>query len=48
MIPQLRKVAIGMFVLFGALFLNLNYIQVLRADDLANDNRNSRGLIREY
>jgi peptidoglycan glycosyltransferase len=47
-IPQLRKVAIGMFVLFGALFLNLNYLQVLRADDLANDNRNARGLIREY
>jgi penicillin-binding protein A len=46
--PQLRKVAIGMFVLFGALFVNLNVIQVIQADELANDNRNSRGLIREY
>jgi peptidoglycan glycosyltransferase len=47
-IPQVRRVAIAMFVLFAALFVNLNYIQVLRADELANDNRNSRGLIREY
>jgi penicillin-binding protein A len=48
MIPQVRRVAIGIFVLFGLLFLNLNYIQVLQADELANDNRNTRGLIREY
>jgi peptidoglycan glycosyltransferase len=37
-----------MFVLFGSLFLNLNYLQVLRAQDLSNDNRNARQLIREY
>src|SRR5687767_8318688 len=37
-----------MFVLFGALFVNVNYLQVLRADDLANDNRNTRTLIKEY
>jgi penicillin-binding protein A len=48
MTPQVRKVAIGMFVLFGALFVNLNLIQVLQADTLANDSRNARGLIREY
>jgi penicillin-binding protein A len=45
---QVRRVAIGIFVLFGLLFVNLNYIQVLQADELANDNRNTRGLIREY
>lgn len=48
MSQQLRKVAIGMFVLFAALFVNLNVVQVLQADDLANDPRNSRRLIREY
>ena len=37
-----------MFVLFGALFVNVNYLQVLRADDLANDTRNTRKLIEEY
>ena len=44
----LRRVALVLFVLFGALFVNLNYLQVLRAEDLAADNRNTRGLIREY
>lgn len=41
-------VAAGMLVLFLALFLNLNYLQVLRADDLAEDDRNTRQLIAEY
>ncbi len=44
----LRTVAVVMFVLFGALFVNLNYLQVLKADDLADDNRNTRKLIEEY
>ena len=48
MTRQVRRVALVMFVLFGALFVNLNYLQVLRADDLANDNRNTRKLIDEY
>ena len=48
MTRQVRRVALTMFVLFGALFVNLNYLQVLRADDLANDNRNTRKLIAEY
>lgn len=38
----------AMFVLFGILFLNLNYLQVIRADALAHDQRNKRGLLREY
>ena len=45
---SLRRVALVLFVLFGALFVNLNYLQVLRADDLADDNRNTRKLIEEY
>ncbi|HEY8339370.1 MAG TPA: penicillin-binding protein 2 [Egibacteraceae bacterium] len=48
MTAQVRRVAVVMFLLFGALFVNLNYIQVLQADELANDPRNARGLIREY
>jgi penicillin-binding protein A len=48
MTRPLRRVAIVVLILFGALFVNLNYLQVLRADDLANDNRNTRGLIAEY
>ncbi|MGH8896964.1 MAG: peptidoglycan D,D-transpeptidase FtsI family protein [Egibacteraceae bacterium] len=45
---QVRRVATAMFVLFGVLFLNLNYLQVLRAEALAHDPRNLRGLLREY
>ena len=48
MTHSLRRVALVLFVLFGALFVNLNYLQVLRAEDLASDNRNTRGLIKEY
>lgn len=48
MIRPLRAVTVVMFVLFGALFANLNYLQVLRADDFANDTRNNRTLIKEY
>jgi peptidoglycan glycosyltransferase len=47
-IRQVRRVAAVLFVLFAALFVNLNYLQVLRADELADDPRNSRGLVREY
>jgi peptidoglycan glycosyltransferase len=45
---QLRRVAWAMFALFGILFVNLNVIQVLRAEEFAQDNRNARQLIREY
>ena len=45
---QIRRVAALMLVLFGALFVNLNVIQLLRADDLANDPRNPRLIIKEY
>jgi penicillin-binding protein A len=45
---QIRRVAAVMFVLFGILFVNLNYLQVIRADALTHDQRNKRGLLREY
>ncbi|MBA3372350.1 MAG: penicillin-binding protein 2, partial [Euzebyaceae bacterium] len=48
MTRQVRRVAVVLFLLFGALFVNLNFLQVLRADDLSNDNRNSRTIIAEY
>ena len=48
MTRQVQRVAAAMLVLFAALFLNLNYLQVVRADALAEDERNARGLIREY
>ncbi|HUG85334.1 MAG TPA: penicillin-binding protein 2 [Euzebya sp.] len=37
-----------MFLLFGLLFLNLNWLQVIRADDLADDPANRRQLLAEY
>lgn len=45
---QVRRVALVAFLLFAALFLNLNYLQVIRAEELATHDRNARGLIREY
>ncbi|MGH8930497.1 MAG: peptidoglycan D,D-transpeptidase FtsI family protein [Egibacteraceae bacterium] len=45
---QIRRVAGVMFVLFGALFVNLNYIQVIRAADLADNPLNRRQILREY
>ena len=48
MSAQVRRVAVVVFVLFAALFANLNYLQVLQARALAQDPRNSRLLIAEY
>lgn len=45
---QIRRVATLMIVLFGAMFVNLNIIQLVRADDLAENPANRRLLIREY
>lgn len=45
---QIRRLAIGFLVLFAALAVNLNYLQVIAADDLANNNANKRLLIEEY
>jgi len=46
---QIRRLAIGFLLLFAALAVNLNYIQVIAADDLYNNDANlKRQLIDEY
>jgi penicillin-binding protein A len=45
---QIRRLAIGFLVLFAALAVNLNYIQVIAADRLANNTANKRLLIAEF
>ncbi|WP_222195681.1 peptidoglycan D,D-transpeptidase FtsI family protein [Modestobacter italicus] len=44
----LRKVAISVLVLFTLLIVNVNVIQVIRADDLRDNPRNTRVLTEEY
>ncbi len=44
----LRRVAVALLVLFGALFVNLNYVQVVAADRLRSDPRNTRQLLETY
>ena len=44
----LRRVAVACLLLFGLLFLNVNYVQVVKADSYRNDTRNARGLLRSY
>jgi peptidoglycan glycosyltransferase len=45
---QIRKVGIGLLVAFAALFLQLNYIQIWAAEDIASNPNNIRALIAEY
>jgi len=44
----LRRVAVAALVLFGLLFANVHYVQVLAADRLRHDDRNSRLLAESY
>ena len=44
----LRRVAISVLVLFTLLIINVNYIQVVRADKLREDPSNTRVLAEEY
>lgn len=44
----LRKVAIAVLVLFGLLFLNLNYVQVVEAGKLRSNPGNQRVLLQSY
>jgi penicillin-binding protein A len=44
----LRKVAISVLVLFTLLIVNVNYIQVVRSDELRDDSGNTRVLTEEY
>ncbi|MBW3551840.1 MAG: penicillin-binding protein 2, partial [Proteobacteria bacterium] len=44
----LRRVALACLVLFGLLLVNVNWVQVVKADDYRDDPRNSRVLLRTY
>ncbi|HEX2416509.1 MAG TPA: penicillin-binding protein 2 [Micromonosporaceae bacterium] len=44
----LRRVAVAVMVLFGLLFLNLNYVQFLQGDYYRNHKLNNRVLVQEY
>jgi peptidoglycan glycosyltransferase len=44
----LRRVAISVLVLFTLLIINVNYIQVVRSDELRTDAGNTRVLAEEY
>ena len=44
----LRKVAMAVMFMVVALLANATYVQVIKADDLRTDPRNSRVLIDEY
>jgi peptidoglycan glycosyltransferase len=44
----LRKVAISVLVLFTLLIVNVNYIQVVRSDELRKNSSNTRQLAEEY
>lgn len=48
MTSQVRRTGAFLLALFMALFINLNIIQVLRADDYANHPNNRRLIIDEY
>jgi peptidoglycan glycosyltransferase len=45
---QIRRLGIVLMVLFVALFLQLNNLQVLQADKLADDPRNTRNATRDF
>jgi penicillin-binding protein A len=45
---QVRRVGIGVVGCFVALFLQLNWLQVVKADSLANDPRNVRAVKRAF
>lgn len=44
----LRRLAIAVMVLFGLLLVNVNYLQVVRANALHNDSNNPRLILEEY
>jgi len=45
---QIRRLGVAMVVLFGALFVQLNVIQVLRADEYEDKPDNTRAVLRDY
>lgn len=44
----LRRVAVAVFVLFALLFVNLNYVQVVKGDDYRTSDLNERVRISSY
>ncbi|MBA2427554.1 MAG: penicillin-binding protein 2 [Actinobacteria bacterium] len=46
--PQIRRVGIGLVVAFLAVFLQLNYVQIIAAERIAGNNANVRSLLQEY
>ncbi len=46
--PQIRRVGIGLVLAFLAVFLQLNYVQILAAESIADNNANVRSLLQEY
>ncbi len=44
----IRRVAVAVLVLFGLLFVNLNYVQVVQADKLRRNEGNQRLLLQTY
>jgi peptidoglycan glycosyltransferase len=44
----LRRLSVAVMLLFGLLLLNVNYLQVVRAEDLHNDSNNPRLIAEEY
>ncbi|MDQ1625354.1 MAG: penicillin-binding protein [Actinomycetota bacterium] len=44
----LRRLALAVMILFGLLLLNVNYLQVVRANSLHNDPTNPRVIFEEY
>ena len=44
----LRRIAVAVMAMFAAMLVNINYIQVLRAEDLRTERGNSRLILEEY
>jgi peptidoglycan glycosyltransferase len=45
---QIRRVGVALLVGFLAVFLQLNYVQIFAAEEIASHNANIRSLLREY
>ena len=45
---QISRLSVAVLLLFGALFINLNYITLIQSDELANHTANRRLIIQEY
>jgi peptidoglycan glycosyltransferase len=45
---QIRRLAVAIIVLYGALFVQLNLVQVVRATDYNDDPTNTRAVVRDY